>query len=127
MANSSTTEEEQPADADVFLAIAHPIRRRILDRLARDDLTVTQLAAPFAVSRPAISQHLRVLREAGLVAERRQGRERRYSLQPQPLAEVSDWIHQYDHFWRTRLAALSNYLDEQDEQDEQDEHAEQEQ
>ena len=113
MTSSSTTKTVQHAGADIFTAIAHPARRHILDRLAKSDLTVTQLAAPFGVSRPAISQHLRVLREVGLVAERRHGRERRYSLRPEPLYEVSAWIHQYDHFWRSRLAALGDYLENQ--------------
>src|SRR5438552_11123543 len=70
-----------PAEADVYQAIADPTRRQILDLLAGAELPVNDLAAPFAMSRPAISQHLRVLREAGLVTDRKAGRQRLYRLQ----------------------------------------------
>jgi DNA-binding transcriptional ArsR family regulator len=107
---SATT--EQPT-ADVFQAIADPTRRGLLDLLAAGEQPVTRLAAPFPMSRPAISQHLRVLRRAGLVSERRVGRERRYRLQPEPLREVSDWLRHYERFWLGKLAALGDYLDEE--------------
>jgi DNA-binding transcriptional ArsR family regulator len=79
------------APADVFEAIASPVRRDILDLLRRGARPVHQLAASFAMSRPAVSQHLRVLREAGLVAEERVGRERHYQLDARPLRSVLDW------------------------------------
>jgi DNA-binding transcriptional ArsR family regulator len=104
----------QDADADVFAAIAHPVRRRILDRLAEGEQPVNRLASPFDLSRPAVSQHLRILLDAGLVGERRAGRERRYRLRPEPLAEVRDWLRTYERFWRGRLVALGDYLDQPD-------------
>lgn len=97
---------------DVFQAIAHPVRRQILDALAGGDATVTDLAAPYEMSRPAVSQHLRVLREAGLVHEQRRGRHRVYQIDPQPLAEVRDWLSRYDSYWQARLDALGRFLED---------------
>src|SRR5579859_7829028 len=108
----SKRKTSQQADADVFTAIAHPVRRQLLDRLSQSEQSVTQLAEPFDMSRPAISQHLRILLEAGLVSERRLGRERRYQLQAQRLLEVQRWLQTYRRFWHTRLEDLGRYLDE---------------
>jgi DNA-binding transcriptional ArsR family regulator len=108
------TKTVQQADTDVFTAIAHPMRRQILDRLLAGDESVNRLAGAFPVSRPAISQHLRVLREMRLVSEERRGREHYYSLNPQGLDEVRAWIRKYERFWRERLQALGAYLDEED-------------
>ncbi len=99
------------AGFDVFAAIADPTRRELLDLLARGDRPVKELAAPFPMSRPAISQHLRILRQAGLVTEQKRGRERRYSLRPERLREVSDWLRTYERFWTDRLTALGAVLD----------------
>jgi DNA-binding transcriptional ArsR family regulator len=98
-------------DTDVYTAIADPTRRRILDLLAQAEQSVTELAAPFEMSRPAVSQHLRVLREAGLVSEHRSGRQRIYQLEPAGLREVDLWLASYQRFWRNRFAALGEYLD----------------
>jgi DNA-binding transcriptional ArsR family regulator len=103
-----------PAPDDAFSAIAHPLRRGLLDMLAHGERNVANLAEPFNVSRPAVSQHLRILLDAGLVAERRVGRERRYSLQPAALRPIADWIAQYEAFWSARLDALGEYLDTTD-------------
>jgi DNA-binding transcriptional ArsR family regulator len=100
-----------PLTADVYQAIADPTRRRILDLLAERERPVTELAAPFAMSRPAVSQHLRVLLQAGLVSERRAGRRRLYRLRPAPLQDVDGWLSTYRKFWRSRLDALGEYLD----------------
>jgi DNA-binding transcriptional ArsR family regulator len=100
------------AAADVFEAIASPVRRQILDLLREGDRPVHELAASFAMTRPAVSQHLRVLREAGLVTEARAGRERIYQLQPAPLGEVADWTAHYERFWRSRARRLASLLDE---------------
>lgn len=109
--------ERQPEPhADVFAAIAHPLRRQILDLLAEQERPVNELASHFGVSRPAISQHLRVLLGAGLVAERRSGRERRYRLAPERLAAAYDWLAHYEHFWRQRLRNLGAYLATEDDQ-----------
>src|SRR3712207_5551483 len=100
-----------PDEATVYEAISDPTRRRILDRLARGECRVNDLAAPFAMSRPAVSQHLRVLREAGLVTDRKVGRERYYRLQAEPLTEVDRWLGTYRRFWQERVRALGTFLD----------------
>jgi DNA-binding transcriptional ArsR family regulator len=98
--------------ADVYSAIADPTRRRILDLLAAASRSVGELALPFRMSRPAVSQHLRVLRDAGLVSEHRSGRQRIYRLEPAGLREVDLWLRSYQRFWQTKFAALGDYLDE---------------
>lgn len=95
-----------------FRALADPTRRALLDLLAGGERSVTELVGRFEVSQPAISQHLGQLREAGLVAERRSGRQRLYRLHAAPLAEVYDWVGHYRRFWDDRLAALGDHLDE---------------
>src|SRR5882757_4357327 len=92
----------QRADADVFTAIAHPVRRELLDMLTHKEQSVTELSAPFDMSRPAISQHLRILLDAGLVSEQRYGRERRYQLHAERLLEVQRWLTTYQRFWQNR-------------------------
>jgi DNA-binding transcriptional ArsR family regulator len=101
----------RPATADVFRAIADPTRRRILDLLDREEQPVTDLARQFDVTLSAISQHLSILRQAGLVSERQLGRNRLYSLNANALKEVSDWIGQYERFWRERLETLEDELE----------------
>ncbi|MET0135120.1 MAG: metalloregulator ArsR/SmtB family transcription factor [Kibdelosporangium sp.] len=98
---------------DVFAAIASPVRRALLDALRSGPLPVHQLADEFEISRPAVSQHLQVLRHADLVVEERAGRERRYRLRPQRLQEVTDWVGHYEQFWGKRLTALRDLLDDQ--------------
>jgi DNA-binding transcriptional ArsR family regulator len=98
------------ADADIFSAIAHPIRREILDVLSDGDRPVFALAERFRVSVPAISQHLAVLRAASLVGEHRAGRRRIYRLKPDPLREVSRWLARYERVWSQRLQALGEFL-----------------
>ncbi|HEY4373745.1 MAG TPA: metalloregulator ArsR/SmtB family transcription factor [Burkholderiales bacterium] len=99
------------ADEDIFRAIADPTRRAILDRLRAGPLPVNALAAEFDTSRPAISRHLRVLREAQVVTEERAGRERLYQLQPAALSEVAGWIDGYRAFWQTNLNSLKRFLE----------------
>jgi DNA-binding transcriptional ArsR family regulator len=96
---------------DVFRAVADPTRRGLLDRLAGGDESMMKLAESFAMSLPAVSQHLKVLREAGLVEERRDGRMRVYTLIPGRLREVSDWVGHYEQFWQTRLRKLGEHLE----------------
>jgi DNA-binding transcriptional ArsR family regulator len=103
----------QDAEVDVFVAIASPVRRALLDTLSAGPRPVRDLAAEFSISRPAVSQHLRILREAALVSEERFGRERRYQLNPSPLREVGRWLTHYEGFWRDRLSALRDVLDDQ--------------
>lgn len=92
--------------SSVFAAIADPTRRSILDTLRSGERSAGEIAARYAVSRPAISRHLRVLREAGLVNERRDSRLRLYSLDPRPLREVNRWLERYRVFWAARLHDL---------------------
>src|SRR5262245_29466755 len=97
-------------ESDVFGAISHPARRRMLDLLAEAERSVSDIAGHFEMSRPAVSQHLRVLLDAGLVAEQRHGRERRYRLVPERLGPVRDWIAHYEQFWDDRLQRLQKQL-----------------
>ena len=103
-------------DADpVFAALASPVRRRLLELLADGPRTAGQLAAEFELSRPAVSEHLAVLRRASLVRERPRGRERHYHLDAGPLAQVDDWLHPFERYWRERLRSLSDVLDDEQE------------
>ncbi len=97
-------------EPDVFGAISHPARRRMLDLLAETDRSVSAIAGHFQMSRPAVSQHLRVLLDAGLVTEERHGRERRYHFVPEQLGPVRDWIAQYERFWDEHLQRLQKHL-----------------
>ena len=98
--------------ANVFTAIADPTRRAILDLLRQGEQPVKQIAQPFEMSLPAVSQHLSVLCEAGLVVQRKEGRQRFYRLNPEPLKQVSDWVSHYEQFWREKLDVLGNYLED---------------
>jgi DNA-binding transcriptional ArsR family regulator len=93
-----------------FAALADPTRRAILARLAQGDASVKDLAAPFDMSPPAVSKHLRVLQRAGLITQGRQAQWRPCRLAPQPLAEVADWVGQYREFWTRRLDRLDDFL-----------------
>jgi DNA-binding transcriptional ArsR family regulator len=97
---------------DVYHAIADPRRRAILELLGRDEQPVHALVSQFDVSFAAISQHLGVLRDAGLVIRRPDGRSRLYSATPAGLKEVYDWTSQYRDFWRGKIGRLNKYLDE---------------
>lgn len=103
----------QRTDA-VFRALADPTRREMLELLRERERTVLELAEPFRMSQPAVSQHLAVLRESGLVSARRDGRCRVYRIEPQNLRAVDDWLEHYRHFWTDKLWALGQYLDEQE-------------
>jgi DNA-binding transcriptional ArsR family regulator len=94
----------------VFEALSDPTRRRVLELLSERDLTAGEIAATFTVSRPAVSRHLRVLREAGLVHARQDAQRRVYGLDPAPLHEVDAWLQRYRRFWPERLDALEEHL-----------------
>lgn len=98
---------------DVFAILADPTRRRILELLADGERSVNQLVAAFSVSQPAISRHLRVLREAGLVRVRGLGQRRIYTLEPEPLAELDAWLERYRSFWNERLDDLERRVERQ--------------
>jgi DNA-binding transcriptional ArsR family regulator len=99
---------------DVFSALANPVRRAILVQLKKGPRGVTDLASGFEIGRPAISEHLQVLRKARLVREEPRGRERYYHLDPRPLSEVNDWLETFNRYWDQRLDALGRLLDEGD-------------
>jgi len=96
---------------DVFLAIADPTRRAILDRLRRGSIPAMEIADGFRISRPAVSRHLRVLRRAKLVTERKEGRNRIYQLTPSPLHDIDTWIEGYRVFWQQSLTGLKAHLE----------------
>jgi DNA-binding transcriptional ArsR family regulator len=100
-----------------FSALADPTRREILAQLADGERSVGELAAPFDVSLPAVSRHLRVLESAGLITREREGRVRRCRLEPQPLGDALEWIARYGRFWEDRLDSLERFLAEQEEKD----------
>ena len=97
--------------ADVFRAIADPTRRAILDRLREGSAPVNDLALGFRMTRPAISKHLRILRGAELVRERKRGRQRIYELSPTPLRDVSAWLSSYRELWLHNLDNLKRYVE----------------
>lgn len=120
MRNQSDTQIRQLRDrarlpaVDPFHAVADPTRRALLDRLRRGEAPVTELASGFSISRPAVSKHLRVLRDARLVHERRggsDGRQRIYSITPAPLGEVAAWVQRYADFWPANLESLKRHLE----------------
>ena len=95
----------------VFAALADPTRRAVLDLLRSGSLPAGRIAQAFPVSRPAVSKHLRMLRRARLVDERRQGRNRVYRLNPDPLKTVDAWLGQYRAFWQANLAHLKDFVE----------------
>lgn len=101
------------AQPDVFAALANPSRRQILAALRHGPLPVTELAQGFDIGRPAISEHLQVLRRARLVREEPRGRERYYHLDPRPLGEVEAWLETFTHFWTERMQALETLLNQE--------------
>lgn len=104
---------------DVFHAIAEPNRRRMLDMLAGGELAAQELADRFEISFAAVSQHLKVLHDAGLVERRAEGRRRIYSLTADRLREVDNWTANYRRFWQSRMDRLRSYLDESESEDDE--------
>jgi len=101
------------ADVDVFAALSNPVRRRLLELLAEAPRNAGALADEFELSRPAVSEHLQVLRRAALVREEVRGREHHYELAPEPLAELGEWLRPFERYWRVRLSALSDLVSEE--------------
>ena len=99
---------------DVFTALANPVRREILVQLRRGPRAVNDLASEFDLGRPAVSEHLQVLRKAKLVREEPRGRERYYHLDPRPLSEVGTWLEAFTKYWNKRLAAIEELLNEEE-------------
>jgi DNA-binding transcriptional ArsR family regulator len=104
-----------PSDSlsSTFAALADPTRRAILARLVLGDATVSEIASPFDMSLPAVSKHLSVLEDAGLIERERDGRMRRCRVRAAPLRAASEWIETYRRFWESQLDALAAYLDDE--------------
>lgn len=101
----------QPQLDAVFAALAHPVRRAIIERLAEGDCSVGDLADPFDISWPAVTKHLRVLENAGLVRREKCGRVRRMHLRATPIRDINEWIERYRIFWEDRLDSLARHLE----------------
>lgn len=99
---------------DVFQAIADPTRRQLLRLLAEKELPITEISGHFPMSRTAVSKHLGILSEAELVSRRKVGREKRYKLNPAPLAELKQWLSFYEQFWDNKLAMLKHYVENEE-------------
>jgi DNA-binding transcriptional ArsR family regulator len=96
---------------DVFAVLAEPTRRRILDELRLDDCSVNTLVGSLSISQPAVSKHLKVLRDAGFVSCRTAAQQRIYSVQTRPLEALDQWLAPYRRLWTTHLDALERHLD----------------
>ncbi|WMX55033.1 metalloregulator ArsR/SmtB family transcription factor [Peribacillus sp. R9-11] len=96
---------------DVFQAIADPTRRKVLQLLAEGELPISEITSHFSMSRTAIAKHLHILSEAELVSGRKVGREKRFRLQPEPLAELKQWLSFYDQFWDNKLSILKHVIE----------------
>ncbi|WP_163856431.1 ArsR/SmtB family transcription factor [Paenibacillus elgii] len=96
---------------DVFQAIADPTRRQLLSMLGEREMPVTVISGHFPMSRTAVSKHLRILADAGLVKERKIGRETRYRLEPGPLLELKRWLAYYERYWDNKLLALQRFVE----------------
>ena len=97
----------------IFSALAHPTRRAILERLAEEPATVGALAEPFAMSLPAVSKHLRVLEDSGLLRRQRHGREFELRLEASAMRDALRWMERYRRFWEGSLDALADYLEKE--------------
>ena len=106
-----------------FAALADPTRRAILARLALGEASVGELAAPFAMSLPAISKHLRVLERAQLIRRRKDAQWRRCALRPDGLRAAADWLDQYERFWTESLDRLAEYLNASEQEEDADDDA----
>jgi DNA-binding transcriptional ArsR family regulator len=98
---------------NAFGALADPTREQIVEALAEGGRTVNEIVAMFSLTQPAISRHLRVLREAGLVSVHPDGQRRIYELDPEPLREIDHWLSRYRRFWAKKLDALERHMDEE--------------
>lgn len=96
---------------DVFQAIADPTRRKVLQLLAEGDLPISEITSHFSMSRTAIAKHLHILSEAELVSGRKVGREKRFRLHPEPLAELKQWLSFYDQLWDNKLSILKHVME----------------
>lgn len=115
MESSSNRLAQQARDTSltaIYSAVADPTRREMMELLGTRELSITALARHFPVSRVAISKHLTVLAQAGLVEERKIGREHRYQLNPAPLRQAQEWLAHYEQFWQEKLMTLKAQVEE---------------
>lgn len=117
MRHRSVTYHDPRIQEATFQALADPTRRAVLDLLRLGSQPAGQIANAFPVSRPAISKHLRLLRRAHLVREHREGRNRIYQLNPEPLRAVDSWIEQYRVFWKASLNSLKAFVEAEQERE----------
>ncbi|WP_282154420.1 ArsR/SmtB family transcription factor [Cytobacillus gottheilii] len=101
---------------DVFQAIADPTRREVLRLLANEELPISKISDHFPISRTAVAKHLHILSEAQLVTGKRVGREKIYTLHPEPLTEVQQWLSYYEQFWHNKLSILKHIVESDDDQ-----------
>ncbi|WP_409296287.1 ArsR/SmtB family transcription factor [Peribacillus sp. SCS-26] len=108
--------EETSSAHDVFRAVADPVRRRMLKLLSDKELPIAAISDCFPISRTGVKKHLIFLSDAGLVRHRKVGREMRYTLNAEPLAEIKDWLSFFEEYWDDRLAALKDYVENDSDQ-----------
>ena len=104
------------------MALADPTRRAILERLAQGEASGTELARPFSISVPAISKHLRVLKNADLILHRKEGRTHMFRLAAKPMKDAATWLEQYRHFWEEQFDSLETYLRDTSEEEQDVDH-----
>jgi DNA-binding transcriptional ArsR family regulator len=102
------------SETEIFKVLSDPTRRAILERLSGGEMTATELRAGFSITQPAMSQHLAVLRGAGLISERREGRFAHYRVEPEGFAPLHGWLARYRDFWPRRIDNLKDLLREMD-------------
>lgn len=99
---------------DVFQAVADPTRRKLLKLLSNKEMSIAVISDHFPMSRTAVAKHLHILADAGLVKEKKAGREKRYTLEPEPLMELKDWLSYFELFWENKLNALKAFVESDD-------------
>lgn len=99
---------------DIFQGIADPTRREIILLLSKNDLTINKVAENYNISRPAVSKHIKILEQCGLVQIKQQGRKRYCSINPAPLKEVYQWLEHFDQFWDQKLNSLKTFVEEKE-------------
>ena len=102
--------QQQKID-QAFIALSHPVRRALLERLVPGDLSVAEVAIPFDVTPSQMTKHLHILERAGLLSREKQGRVHKLHLEPDGMKELADWVQHYQQFWQSKLDALGEYLD----------------
>ena len=95
-----------------FIALSHPVRRALLERLVRDDLTVAEVSAPFDVTPSQMTKHLHILERADLLSREKQGRAHKLHFEPDGMKELAGWVQRHQQFWQSKLDTLGKYLDE---------------